>query len=82
MGLNEEQKEFQRVAFSFAAQEMMPNMAEWDQKVWVSFVMDVPTDVQRPLFSSPYEPGCSVFILHLTTLSSLIPFLKGILLIL
>uniref|UniRef100_A0A4X1V565 Acyl-CoA dehydrogenase family member 8 n=1 Tax=Sus scrofa TaxID=9823 RepID=A0A4X1V565_PIG len=31
-GLNEEQKEFQRVAFSFAAQEMMPNMAEWDQK--------------------------------------------------
>ncbi|XP_012304570.1 isobutyryl-CoA dehydrogenase, mitochondrial isoform X3 [Aotus nancymaae] len=32
MGLNEEQKEFQKVAFDFAAQEMAPNMAEWDQK--------------------------------------------------
>ncbi|XP_036077319.1 isobutyryl-CoA dehydrogenase, mitochondrial isoform X3 [Rousettus aegyptiacus] len=32
MGLNEEQKEFQKVAFNFAAQEMAPNMAEWDQK--------------------------------------------------
>ncbi|XP_033262925.1 isobutyryl-CoA dehydrogenase, mitochondrial isoform X4 [Orcinus orca] len=31
-GLNEEQKEFQKVAFNFAAQEMAPNMAEWDQK--------------------------------------------------
>lgn len=32
MGLNEEQKEFQKVAFDFAAREMAPNMAEWDQK--------------------------------------------------
>ncbi|MEJ1283705.1 acyl-Coenzyme A dehydrogenase family member 8 [Cricetulus griseus] len=32
LGLNEEQKEFQKVAFDFAAQEMAPNMAEWDQK--------------------------------------------------
>ncbi|XP_022412010.1 isobutyryl-CoA dehydrogenase, mitochondrial isoform X3 [Delphinapterus leucas] len=31
-GLNEEQKEFQKVAFNFAAREMAPNMAEWDQK--------------------------------------------------
>nr|XP_055129817.1 isobutyryl-CoA dehydrogenase, mitochondrial isoform X1 [Symphalangus syndactylus] len=32
VGLNEEQKEFQKVAFDFAAREMAPNMAEWDQK--------------------------------------------------
>ncbi|KAM9220703.1 isobutyryl-CoA dehydrogenase, mitochondrial isoform 2-T2 [Dugong dugon] len=32
MGLNEEQKEFQKVAFDFATQEMAPYMAEWDQK--------------------------------------------------
>jgi len=32
MGLNEEQKEFQKVAFDFATREMAPNMAEWDQK--------------------------------------------------
>ncbi|XP_077820843.1 isobutyryl-CoA dehydrogenase, mitochondrial isoform X1 [Macaca mulatta] len=32
LGLNEEQKEFQKVAFDFAAREMAPNMAEWDQK--------------------------------------------------
>ncbi|XP_040339520.1 isobutyryl-CoA dehydrogenase, mitochondrial isoform X2 [Herpailurus yagouaroundi] len=32
IGLNEEQKEFQKVAFDFAAQEMAPHMAEWDQK--------------------------------------------------
>uniref|UniRef100_A0A8C5L4M2 Acyl-Coenzyme A dehydrogenase family, member 8 n=1 Tax=Jaculus jaculus TaxID=51337 RepID=A0A8C5L4M2_JACJA len=32
MGLNEEQKEFQKVAFDFAAREMAPNMAEWDLK--------------------------------------------------
>lgn len=32
MGLNEEQKEFQKVAFNFAAREMAPHMAEWDQK--------------------------------------------------
>ncbi|XP_061058191.1 isobutyryl-CoA dehydrogenase, mitochondrial isoform X2 [Eubalaena glacialis] len=31
-GLNEEQKEFQKVAFDFAAREMAPNMTEWDQK--------------------------------------------------
>lgn len=36
MGLNEEQKEFQKVAFNFAAQEMAPNMAEWDQKAFIS----------------------------------------------
>lgn len=33
-GLSEEQKEFQKVAFDFAANEMAPHMAEWDQKVW------------------------------------------------
>ena len=33
MGLSEEQKEFQKVAFNFAAREMAPHMAEWDQKV-------------------------------------------------
>ncbi|XP_048199597.1 isobutyryl-CoA dehydrogenase, mitochondrial [Perognathus longimembris pacificus] len=32
LGLNEEQKVFQKVAFDFAAREMAPNMAEWDQK--------------------------------------------------
>ncbi|XP_022273779.2 isobutyryl-CoA dehydrogenase, mitochondrial isoform X5 [Canis lupus familiaris] len=32
VGLNEDQKEFQKVAFDFAAREMAPNMAEWDQK--------------------------------------------------
>ncbi|XP_061237661.1 isobutyryl-CoA dehydrogenase, mitochondrial [Bos javanicus] len=32
MGLSEEQKEFQKVAFNFAAREMAPHMAEWDQK--------------------------------------------------
>ncbi|KAA8594065.1 hypothetical protein FQN60_004899 [Etheostoma spectabile] len=31
-GLTEEQKEFQKVAFDFAANEMAPHMAEWDQK--------------------------------------------------
>uniref|UniRef100_A0A8C5MXS0 Isobutyryl-CoA dehydrogenase, mitochondrial n=1 Tax=Leptobrachium leishanense TaxID=445787 RepID=A0A8C5MXS0_9ANUR len=32
IGLNEEQKEFQKVAFDFAANEMAPHMAEWDEK--------------------------------------------------
>ncbi|XP_037632313.1 isobutyryl-CoA dehydrogenase, mitochondrial [Sebastes umbrosus] len=31
-GLTDEQKEFQKVAFDFAANEMTPHMAEWDQK--------------------------------------------------
>ncbi|XP_066495584.1 isobutyryl-CoA dehydrogenase, mitochondrial [Tiliqua scincoides] len=31
-GLTEEQKEFQKVAFDFAAKEMAPRMAEWDEK--------------------------------------------------
>ncbi|XP_074535783.1 isobutyryl-CoA dehydrogenase, mitochondrial [Halichoeres trimaculatus] len=31
-GLTDEQKEFQKVAFDFAANEMAPYMAEWDQK--------------------------------------------------
>ncbi|XP_060902704.1 isobutyryl-CoA dehydrogenase, mitochondrial [Labrus bergylta] len=31
-GLSDEQKEFQKVAFDFAANEMAPHMAEWDQK--------------------------------------------------
>ncbi|CAL1615296.1 unnamed protein product [Knipowitschia caucasica] len=31
-GLSDEQKEFQKVAFDFAANEMAPQMAEWDQK--------------------------------------------------
>lgn len=42
MGLNEEQKEFQKVAFNFAAQEMAPNMAEWDQKVRIFLVVRCP----------------------------------------
>ncbi|XP_063167349.1 isobutyryl-CoA dehydrogenase, mitochondrial isoform X2 [Candoia aspera] len=32
VGLTEEQKEFQKVAFDFAAREMAPHMAEWDEK--------------------------------------------------
>ncbi|KAM9033226.1 isobutyryl-CoA dehydrogenase, mitochondrial [Sarcophilus harrisii] len=32
LGLNDVQKEFQKVAFDFAAREMAPQMAEWDQK--------------------------------------------------
>ncbi|KAL7831702.1 hypothetical protein AOLI_G00292500 [Acnodon oligacanthus] len=31
IGLTDEQKEFQKVAFEFAANEMAPHMAEWDQ---------------------------------------------------
>ncbi|XP_062377963.1 isobutyryl-CoA dehydrogenase, mitochondrial isoform X1 [Sardina pilchardus] len=32
LGLSDEQKEFQKMAFDFAANEMAPNMMEWDQK--------------------------------------------------
>ncbi|XP_062872714.1 isobutyryl-CoA dehydrogenase, mitochondrial [Trichomycterus rosablanca] len=32
VGLTDEQKEFQKVAFDFAANEMAPHMEEWDQK--------------------------------------------------
>ncbi|XP_072557228.1 isobutyryl-CoA dehydrogenase, mitochondrial isoform X2 [Paramormyrops kingsleyae] len=32
IGLTDEQKEFQKVAFDFAAKEMAPHMAEWDDK--------------------------------------------------
>ncbi|XP_070808410.1 isobutyryl-CoA dehydrogenase, mitochondrial [Pituophis catenifer annectens] len=32
LGLTEEQQEFQKVAFDFAAKEMAPHMAEWDEK--------------------------------------------------
>ncbi|XP_076833535.1 isobutyryl-CoA dehydrogenase, mitochondrial [Brachyhypopomus gauderio] len=32
VGLTDEQKEFQKVAFDFATNEMSPHMAEWDQK--------------------------------------------------
>ncbi|XP_070621244.1 isobutyryl-CoA dehydrogenase, mitochondrial [Erythrolamprus reginae] len=32
VGLTEEQQEFQKVAFDFAAKEMAPHMAEWDEK--------------------------------------------------
>ncbi|XP_066564236.1 isobutyryl-CoA dehydrogenase, mitochondrial isoform X1 [Amia ocellicauda] len=32
LGLSDEQKEFQKVAFDFATKEMAPYMAEWDQK--------------------------------------------------
>ncbi|MGH0171608.1 UNVERIFIED_CONTAM: hypothetical protein FKN15_074089 [Acipenser sinensis] len=32
LGLTDEQKEFQKVAFDFAANEMAPHMAEWDEK--------------------------------------------------
>uniref|UniRef100_A0A8P4K8I6 short-chain 2-methylacyl-CoA dehydrogenase n=1 Tax=Dicentrarchus labrax TaxID=13489 RepID=A0A8P4K8I6_DICLA len=31
-GLSDEQREFQKVAFDFAANEMAPHMAEWDEK--------------------------------------------------
>ncbi|KAJ8366904.1 hypothetical protein AAFF_G00336880 [Aldrovandia affinis] len=31
IGLSDEQKEFQKVAFDFAANEMAPHMADWDQ---------------------------------------------------
>lgn len=43
IGLNEEQKGYQKVAFDFAAREMAPHMAEWDQKVGVFLGLDVPT---------------------------------------
>jgi hypothetical protein len=33
IGLDAEQKEIQRVARDFAINEMMPHMAEWDEKV-------------------------------------------------
>ncbi|KAI5620808.1 isobutyryl-CoA dehydrogenase, mitochondrial [Silurus asotus] len=32
LGLSDEQKEFQKVAFDFAANEMAPHMAQWDEK--------------------------------------------------
>ncbi|XP_059813117.1 isobutyryl-CoA dehydrogenase, mitochondrial isoform X2 [Hypanus sabinus] len=32
VGLSDEQKEFQKVAFGFASSEMVPHMIEWDQK--------------------------------------------------
>ncbi|XP_043532895.1 isobutyryl-CoA dehydrogenase, mitochondrial isoform X1 [Chiloscyllium plagiosum] len=32
IGLSDDQKEFQKTAFSFALNEMSPHMAEWDQK--------------------------------------------------
>lgn len=59
MGLNEEQKEFQKVAFDFAAQEMAPNMAEWDQKVGVFLVDRWANEciVKWALSSSPYNPS-------------------------
>uniref|UniRef100_A0A2K5LMU7 Acyl-CoA dehydrogenase family member 8 n=1 Tax=Cercocebus atys TaxID=9531 RepID=A0A2K5LMU7_CERAT len=37
----DQQKEFQKVAFDFAAREMAPNMAEWDQKKKELFPVDV-----------------------------------------
>lgn len=40
-GLTDEQKEFQKVAFDFAANEMAPHMAEWDQKVLWSNTMQI-----------------------------------------
>lgn len=40
-GLTDEQKEFQKVAFDFAANEMAPHMAEWDQKVRCSVFLGV-----------------------------------------
>lgn len=40
-GLTDEQKDFQKVAFDFAANEMAPHMAEWDQKVLWSNTMQV-----------------------------------------
>ncbi|MGH0146155.1 UNVERIFIED_CONTAM: hypothetical protein FKN15_055312 [Acipenser sinensis] len=43
LGLTDEQKEFQKVAFDFAANEMAPHMAEWDEKAFISGAGD--TDV-------------------------------------
>lgn len=40
-GLTDEQKEFQKVAFDFAANEMAPHMAEWDQKVLWSNIKQI-----------------------------------------
>lgn len=40
-GLTDEQKDFQKVAFDFAANEMAPHMAEWDQKVLWSNTMQI-----------------------------------------
>lgn len=42
------------MAFDFAAREMAPNMAEWDQKVRVFSWLDVPTNAvynDLPLYS-------------------------------
>lgn len=54
MGLSEEQKEFQKVAFNFAAREMAPHMAEWDQKVR-AFSCTVPPTKSLP---PPKHPAC------------------------
>lgn len=62
MGLNEEQKEFQKVAFDFAAQEMAPNMAEWDQKVGVLLVARCSN---KCFIFISFNPNWAVLILHL-----------------
>lgn len=49
-GLSEEQKEFQKVAFDFAANEMAPFMAEWDQKVhWRNALSYTVTNLYVPV---------------------------------
>lgn len=82
MGLNEEQKEFQKVAFDFAAQEMAPNMAEWDQKVGVLLVARCSNKCF--IFISLKSKLGSVYSLLTSesTGNGMIPFLKGILIIL
>uniref|UniRef100_A0A3B3RLC9 Isobutyryl-CoA dehydrogenase, mitochondrial n=1 Tax=Paramormyrops kingsleyae TaxID=1676925 RepID=A0A3B3RLC9_9TELE len=50
IGLTDEQKEFQKVAFDFAAKEMAPHMAEWDDKVSLLSLI-----VLRPLFVKRHE---------------------------
>ncbi|EDL83343.1 rCG22781, isoform CRA_a [Rattus norvegicus] len=69
LGLNEEQKGFQKVAFDFAAREMAPNMAEWDQKVGVFSWLDVPSNAAyNDLSPCLYSPNCSVSGLYPPTL--------------
>lgn len=42
------------MAFDFAAQEMAPNMAEWDQKVGVFLGLVIPTNAWWNDFPLPF----------------------------
>lgn len=56
-GLTDEQREFQKVAFDFAANEMAPHMAEWDEKVRWSKAYIVRKTAGAPHFSI-HHPSC------------------------